>query len=118
VISVLVLITLVVFIPWRAVARYKDYRGFHADYVRLEKSLDPNALVFVKSSEIADFDSAFIRNSPRQSERHPIFAADLGAEANQKLIAAFPSRPVYYVTGRSVGDGPTRVVSGPIWPPR
>jgi 4-amino-4-deoxy-L-arabinose transferase-like glycosyltransferase len=118
VIAVLILITLLVFIPWRAVARYKNYRGFHADYVRLEKNLDPNALVFVKSSAIADFDSAFIRNSPRQSERRPIFAADLGPEANQKLIAAFPSRPVYFVTGRSVGNGPTRVTSGPLSPPR
>jgi hypothetical protein len=118
VLGTLVLITLTVFIPWRAVTRYKNYRGFHADYVRLGKSLDPGALVFVKSSAIADFDSAFIRNSPRQSDRQPIFAADLGPDANQRLIAAFPNRPVYYVTGRSVGDGPTRVVSGPISPPR
>ena len=32
VVAVLILITLAVFIPWRAVTRYKDYRGFHADY--------------------------------------------------------------------------------------
>jgi hypothetical protein len=118
VLAVLILLTLLVFIPWRAVTRYKNYRGFHADYVKLEKGLDPNALVFVKTSAIADFNSAFIRNSPLQSDRQPIFAADLGPEANRKLIAAFPNRPVYYVSGRSVGDGPTRVVSGPPARPR
>jgi 4-amino-4-deoxy-L-arabinose transferase-like glycosyltransferase len=118
VIGVLVLITLLVFIPWRAVARYQDYRGFHADYAELEKTIDPNALVFVKTAAIADFSSALIRNSPRQTDRQPIFAADLGEAENQKLIKAFPDRPVYYVTGRSVGDGPTRVASGPPSPPR
>ena len=114
VVAVLTLITLAVFIPWRAVTRYKGYRGFHDDYVKLEKSLDPHALVFVKTKESgasgdADFSSAVIRNSPRQDEPHPIFAQDLGDAENRKMIAAFPDRPVVYVTGRSMGTGPTRI---------
>jgi hypothetical protein len=28
------------------------------------------------------------------------------------MIAAFPDRPVRYVVGRSVGEGPTRILAG------
>jgi hypothetical protein len=72
--------------------------------------------VFVKtkSSELgmrgdADYSSAFIRNSPIQTEARPIFAQDLGDAENRKMIDAFPGRPVVYVTGRSMGTGPTRI---------
>ena len=107
VIAVLVFIALFVFIPWRAVGRYKDYRGFHADYRKLD--LPAGALVFVKYQRNSDFWSAFIRNAPTLDEPRPIFAEDEGPEKNRKLIDAFPGRPVAYVTGRSVGTGPTRI---------
>jgi hypothetical protein len=107
VVAVLTLVTLAVFLPWRAVARYKDYRGFHADYGTL--ALEPRSLVFVKSARRSDFWSAFIRNSPDQTEPRPIFAEDRGDAVNAKMIAAFPDRTVYFVEGRSSTKDRTRV---------
>jgi hypothetical protein len=113
VVAVLIVIALTVFVPWRAVGRYKDYRGFHADYRRLE--LPPGALVLVESARNSDFWSAFVLNSPDQSEWRAIFAENEGDAVNRKLIDAFPDRPVVHVTGRSAG-GPTRITA--VLPPR
>jgi hypothetical protein len=114
VLAVLTLTAVTVFLSWRAVGRYKDYRGFHADYRRLD--LPPDALVLVKSEHNSDFWSAFIRNSPDQSERRPIFAEDVGEASNRRLVDAFPDRPAVFVTGRSAGAGTTRITG--TLPPR
>lgn len=91
-------VALASFLPWRTFTRYKDYRGYHGKFRALARSeLASNALVFVKTSRTADFDSAFALNSPTLPDNEPIFVRDLGPEKNRVTAAAFPERPQLFV---------------------
>lgn len=103
-IGILVLISLTVFMPWRAVAKYSGYRGFHSGYRALaaDGSLD-DAIVFVETPEDVDFGCALILNEPGFPGGAPVFARDLGASSRAAIAAAFPDRRVVRVRGRAAG---------------
>jgi hypothetical protein len=111
------LFALCVFIPWRSVAKYRDYRGWHADYAAV--AADPRyagALVFVTVKDGGtdpDWLSARRLNSPFANDptadaatrARPLFALDLGEEANRRLAASLPDRRPFRVLGRSTNGG-------------
>jgi hypothetical protein len=109
---------LAVFGSWRAVARYPDYRGFHADAARIARSHDlAGSLVFVRAPAEADWASWLAASDPLLREAAPVFARDLGTDANARVARAFPARRVFFVLGRSAaGDGAARLVAGPLPP--
>jgi hypothetical protein len=111
-----------VFAPWRVIAKYRDYRGWHADYARIAR--DPTfagKLVFVKTTgdgDDADWLSARVQNSPffdrldlPEERARPLFVRDLGDESRDALRRAFPERKPEFLHGRSITDG--RVVRVP-----
>lgn len=97
------------FLPWRATAKYREFRGFHDAYRTIAASgqLD-NALVFVKDGDMGEFGSAFMLNSPNLDG--PLFVMDRGAAANADIIARYPGRSVFTAFGRNepLEEGPPR----------
>ncbi|WP_420587379.1 hypothetical protein [Ruegeria sp.] len=90
-------VSLMVFTPWRGVAKYHGYLGYTSEIRDLEQRENlTNALVFVATS--GDIGLAFYRLDPFLSSDRPIYVRDLGSEANQATIAAFPGRELIYVT--------------------
>ena len=106
-----VLLGLAVFVPWRAVSKYHDYRGFHADFARLVSDGEiTNELVLVEVADESEYGSAFVLNDPTWPEDRAIFAWDRDDETEAKLRAAFPGRELVRVRGRSSNGGETRIV--------
>ena len=108
-----------VFVPWRVVAKYREYRGWHADYARIAaEPASAGKLFVVKTAgdgDDSDWLSARYLNSPfcgrndSAAERsRPVFVRDLGEASLEVLRRAFPDRPVEHLLGRSVADGPVR----------
>ncbi len=98
-------LALTTFTPWRAVARYVDYRGFHADYLHLAESGTLGRSLVLVDGDVADTASALALNPPTLATDGPLFARDLGPEVEAQLRAAFPDRPVVHVLGRSKSGG-------------
>lgn len=111
----LVMLTLLLFVPWRATDKYHHYRKMRPDARRL--ATDPamrNGVVLVRGDRHPDYASAVVYNPLDTEGDAPLFAWDRGAEVRRALAEAFPDRHFWMV------DGPTRsgdgyvVVAGPL----
>lgn len=116
-VSAACLVACLVFPVWRATTKYVEYRGFHADYVRLaEQESLRGALVFIRSSEqgtyrdVGDADpdpeysSAFFASDFVHREG-PIFLRDLGPAVNAQAVAFWRPRSVRFAVARGVPSG-------------
>ncbi len=107
--GILVAISLAVFTPWRAVAKYTDYRGYHGDFRRLaEMPSLAGTLVLVDVEDETEYGLAFLLNDPRGPGEGPVFAWRRDDATEARLRAAFPERPIVHVSGRS-GATPARI---------
>jgi hypothetical protein len=98
----LLLFAMLVFVPWRCVTKYRDYRGFHDDYARLATLPElRNALVLVHTDNDSEYASAFLQNAPTLDGDRPVFARALSPDVTERLVAAFPGRRLVHVDGRS-----------------
>jgi hypothetical protein len=94
--------TLFLFVPWRCVTRYHDYRGVNSD---IQEALDAgqfgNAVVLIDDKKHSGslYRSAFFLNHPSLPPEHPIFVRDLGPESQTRLKEAFPNRKLLRWTG-------------------
>ena len=99
--ALLVIGAVAVFSPWRAEGKYKDYRGFHGDYVRLSKSEElRDALVFVRTTRESEWASAFLANPIDLESSRPLFVRDRGETENEAVAKAFPARRPATALGR------------------
>lgn len=95
VLMVLCAVGLLVFLPWRTVTKYRDYNSFTPAIAEAARSgAFGSDLVLVRDRDT--FGVALSVADPRLGRDGPVFALDLGPEANQELIAAFPDRQVRY----------------------
>jgi hypothetical protein len=115
--AVLTVLSLVTFVPWRAVDKYYHYRGMRPDVRALAaRSNMKGSLVLVRGNRHPDYHSAAAYNPLDLSARSPdaIFAMDGPRELRERLLAAYPGRPIWIIEGPSVTGGAFRVVSGPL----
>lgn len=98
-IGLLTITSLCVFVPWRAVGRYVEYRDVHADYRRLLESGElGRAVVLVEAMGESELESALLLNDPSLPDDLPIFVrGDADLEA---LRQAYPDRPMLRLRGR------------------
>ncbi|MCM2270074.1 MAG: hypothetical protein NDJ75_08225, partial [Thermoanaerobaculia bacterium] len=103
------------FVPWRAVDKYRHYRGMRPDLRELARAPAwREALVLVRGAGHPDYASAAVLNPLDLEAAGPVFAWDRDAATRARLVAAFPRRSYWLVDGPSVtGDG-YRVVGGPL----
>jgi 4-amino-4-deoxy-L-arabinose transferase-like glycosyltransferase len=105
--GVLVLLTLLLLVPWRAVDKYRHYRRMRPEARQLAS--DPalqGGILLVRGVRHPDFASAVVYNPLTLEGREPVFAWDRGASTRRELVTAFPERTFYVV------DGPTRTGDG------
>jgi hypothetical protein len=106
---------LLVFVPWRAVGKYRDYRGMRADvpHLALEHAFG-RSLVLVRGDRHPDYHSAAIYNPIDLQADAPVYAWDASPEVRKALLAAYPDRPVWIIDGPSLTHDAYRVVAGPL----
>lgn len=99
---------LLVFIPWRAVDKYRHYRGMRPEgpRVALRAAGDRAVLVLVAGERFPDFASAAVYNPVDvTAPGRTVFAWDRDPTIRAGLLAAYPDRPVWHLRGPSVTGG-------------
>jgi hypothetical protein len=110
-------------VPWRALDKYPNYRGITSQIRALAAENNfGRALVFIRGPEWPDYHSAFALNPPwiappaADAWDAPIFARDLGREANETLRSKYANRAVWFVAGGKHTGDVARLIAGPIPP--
>ncbi|HEX6125588.1 MAG TPA: glycosyltransferase family 39 protein [Pyrinomonadaceae bacterium] len=110
----LVVLTIILFIPWRAVDKYRDFRGMTPDVRKLNDEFGfGRSLVLVRGEKHPEYDSAFVYNSPDLSGDGPVFAWDRDPETRKKLLDTFSDRMVWIIDGPSITGSGYHVTAGP-----
>lgn len=114
-VGLLMIVSLLEFVPWRAVDKYHGYRGMRPevrDFRGDERTR--GSIVLIRGRRHPDFASAVVYNPIDLTARTTIFAWDRGPEARRALVAAYPDRTFAILEGPTVtGDG-YRFVAGPM----
>lgn len=107
--------TLVNYVPWRAVDKYHDFRGMQPDIRTLAEKHDfGRSIVLVRGEARPDYASAAIYNPVDLQEEAPIYAWERDENLRSRVLAAYPDRQVWVVEGPSVTQAGYQVVSGPV----
>jgi hypothetical protein len=113
--AALAMLTMVLFVPWRATDKYFHYRKMRPE--ARELTVDPamrNGVLLVRGDRHPDYASAVVYNPLDTRGNEPLFAWDRGGSVRRALVEAFPDRSFWVI------DGPTRsgagydVVAGPL----
>jgi hypothetical protein len=106
-ITLLSLAAWVAFVPWRAVDKYRTFRGMRPDIVSLSTQHGfERGLVLITGREFPDFASAATYNPIDLGADVPVYARRTVPSADSAVIAAFANRPVWFVDGPTVtGEG-------------
>jgi hypothetical protein len=112
--AILIVMTMVTFVPWRASDKYFQYRGMQPGVRTMEAAHDfGRSVVFIRGRQFPDYASAAAYNPVDLSGDEPIFVWATSEEVVAEVIDAFPDRTRWFVDGPSItGDG-YRVSSGP-----
>jgi hypothetical protein len=111
------MLALSTFVPWRAVDKYRGYRGMVPP--PREWFSDPRfagSLVLVSGERHPSWASAAAYNPVDLSSDQMIFAWDRDAETRRALLAAYANRPVWLVAGPTHETNRFSIVRGPILP--
>jgi hypothetical protein len=122
----LCLMTVISYIPWRAVDKYRYYRNMRPGVRKLAREHDfGRSLVLVRGEKTPDYASAIVYNPVDLYSDATIYAWDHSPGTRQALLEAYPGRPVWFVSGPSVTGGGYRLEAGPLtaaeartWQPR
>jgi hypothetical protein len=106
--------------PWRAASKYYRYRGVGGQVRALAVSHGfDGALVFVRSQDPEDYQSAFVLNPPTLDDAATIYARDVGPQHSAAVVAHFPDRVVWLI-GRGLPGASDpmafEVIAGPLPP--
>lgn len=115
-VGALVVASTAVFVPWRAVDKYHNYRLMRADVRRLAEEHDfGKSLVLVRGNRHPDYASSVTYNPVDFSDPVPIYAWDQDRPDLRALaVEAYPDRPVWIVDGPSVTGRGFEVRAGPL----
>lgn len=115
VIIALCLLTLINFVPWRAVDKYHNFRGMRPDVRYLAAKHDfGRSLVLVQGNQHPEYDSAFVYNPLDLRADEPVYAWDRDAATREKLLAAYADRPIWIIKSPSLTGRGFEVSAGPL----
>lgn len=110
--AILCVMSVVTFVPWRAVDKYYHYRGMRPDVREIAKNLSlRNSLVLVEGNRHPDFASAAAYEPPGFEAGAPVYAWARTPEIATQVISAFPGRDVWILEGPSLTGAGYRVVA-------
>jgi hypothetical protein len=111
----LVVASLLVFVPWRVVDKYRGYLRMQPDAPRLARELRfGRSLVFIRGERFPDYASAATYNPLDLRAAAPVYAWFKNETALREAIAAYPDRPVYILDGPSRTRSGFRLAAGPV----
>ena len=111
----LCLLTAINFIPWRALDKYRNFRGMRPDIRSLADRYDfGKSLVLIQGNMHPDYDSALIYNHTDFNADAPVYAWDRDAETRRKLLVFYKDRPVWIVKSPSLTNRGFEVADGPL----
>ena len=114
-VAALTTMSLVNFVPWRAVDKYYHYRGMRADVRQLAAQYQfGDDLILVRGERFPDYASAFVENPIDLTSRTTIYAWDRNADLRADVLRAYLGRRVWFVDGPSLTGSGYRVVQGPV----
>lgn len=104
------------FVPWRAVDKYHDYRGANADFARLvEAEGIEGGLVLVHGNHHPEYGAAADLNPlDIEGSDETVFAWDRKLDTSLAVLDAFAPEKVWLVEGPSITEDGYRVVLGPV----
>jgi hypothetical protein len=106
---------LVNFVPWRAIDKYRNFRGMRADIRALATEHGfAGDLVLVRGDRFPDYASAIVLNPIDLTSGATIYAWDRDPQVRLATLRAYSSRRVWLVDGPTVTRGAYRVREGPI----
>jgi hypothetical protein len=112
---VLVMLTLALYVPWRAIDKYHHYRFMRPDVRRLADRHDfGRSLVLIRGGRHPDYASAAIYNPIDLRAAEPVYAWDRSPELRRAVLLAYADRDVWIVEGPTESRGGYRVVQGPV----
>jgi 4-amino-4-deoxy-L-arabinose transferase-like glycosyltransferase len=116
-VAALVMMSASTYIPWRAVDKYRHFRGMRPDLRMLAaKHHFDGDLVLVRGRRHPDYASAAVLNPVDLRSSETVFAWDRDSAVRAQILGAYPGRRVWIVAGPSVtGDG-YRIIRGPVSP--
>ena len=111
-------LTLVNYLPWRAIDKYFHYLGMRPDIGRLGEEYDfRESLVFVRGDRFPDYMAAALYNPIDLSSASPLFVWDRGPALRARLLEAYPKRRVWVVNGPTITGRGFQVVQRPTFRP-
>jgi hypothetical protein len=114
---VLSVVALATFVPWRAVDKYRHYRGMRPDLGELAEIYEfGRSLVLINGYRHPDYASAVHYNPLDLQADAPVYVWDRDPDVRRRALAAFPERPVWMVDGPSITGLNYSVTAGPLPP--
>jgi hypothetical protein len=112
--AALIAISLVTFLPWRALDKYQGFRGMGGQIRRLAAEHQFGAdLVLVRGRRFPDYASAATENPIDLASPRTIYVWDRDEETRWAAIDAYADRRVWLVDGPTVTGQGYQVASGP-----
>jgi hypothetical protein len=106
--------TFVTFVPWRAIDKYRNFRGMRADIRALADSQHFDGdLVLIRGTAFPDYASAVVLNPIRLDGPGTIYAFDRDADVRSEVQRAYGTRRTWFVDGPSVTGAGYHVREGP-----
>ncbi|MBV8816806.1 MAG: hypothetical protein JO022_00540 [Acidobacteriaceae bacterium] len=119
--AALCLMTIVNYLPWRALDKYHGYLHMLPDLPQIAASHHfGKALVLIRGKQHPDFASAAVYNPLDLTAASPaaIFVWDRDEKTREEAIKAFPGRAVWIVDGPSITGRGYSIAAGPLSPSR
>jgi len=108
------LISVFNFFPWRAIDKYHHYRSMRPDIRELAKKYDFGKSLVLIRGNYSDYQSAWSYNPVNFKANAPIYAWDRNRDIRDRLLDAYPDRPIWVINGSSVTNAEFRVLEGPL----
>lgn len=108
------MLTVINFIPWRAIDKYHHYRGMRPDIRYLAERYEFGKSLVLIRGDYPDYQSAWAYNPLDPKADAPIYAWDLNLDVRTQLLKAYPERPVWIINGPSITNANFKVDKGPI----
>ena len=113
--AVLCAMTITIFVPWRAIDKYHNFRGMRPDVRTLAADYNfGESLVLIRGNKDPDYASAAVYNPLDLNAPAPIYAWDRDPATRKRLLQAYETRPVWIVDSPSLTQLGYEVVAGPV----
>lgn len=116
-VTALCLLSVVNYIPWRALDKYFHYLNIRPEIGQLaEEHHFGKSLILIRGDEHPDYVAAAVYNPLDFNAAVPIYARDDDPKTRAELLRAYPDRPVWILRGPTRTHRGYEIIAGPLRP--